>query len=182
MAVKNEKSQTAPAVLPAIVFLIIGFVFLWLSGLTFSRTDHLAKVCTEETEGKIVEIIQKIVTSRTGSVRTTRMEYYPRVRFTRGGKIYTVTSGMTVPKDKYKRGQKVTFMINPDDPSELYLDGQLNTYSAVGWLILGFSAVSFLVAAILFRKCRLYNIGHRQPKQETDWIQEQIDRENFTNR
>lgn len=182
MAVKNEKSQTAPAVLPAIVFLIIGFVFLWLSGLTFSRTDHLAKVCTEETKGKIVEIIQKIVTSRTGSVRTTRMEYYPRVRFTRGGKIYTVTSGMTVPKDKYKRGQKITFMINPDDPSELYLDGQLNTYSAVGWLIFGFSALCFLISTILFRRHRIYKLRHGQQKNDTDWIEQQMNEENFVDR
>lgn len=163
-----------------IVFLIVALVFGGLAVFAGYQAKYLERVCTEEVKGTVTKITQKITRTRSGKHSYTKTEYFVTARFTYGGKTYIVSPGMPVAKDRFKKGQSISVMVNPDDISDYYIEGQLRGYRIYFWLLLTASGIFFLVTAIGFVRLGIYKRAH--PITETDWIEEQMNREHFVGR
>lgn len=137
------------------IFLLIGLIFLPVSGCVRSVTDELAKARTAETTGTVVDIDEQTSTDSDGDVHTSR---YPVLRFEDGDHVEHEGT-QTVSTREYRVGEEVTVNYDPHDPDgnfmiaedEGFAQGMFIIFAAVGGVI-GFIGLVLLVVSFLIRR------------------------------
>lgn len=152
-----------------IVFLIIALVFYVTAVIIWVRDTHMKRVCTDEVTGTVNSIYSRYETVSAGKHRTKQeVRYYIKVNYVYGGKRYLISPGFNVGKDSFKKGDKLTVMINPDDPDEVYIkEHGFHT---------GFEVIYFLIAGLAFTIVSVWVRPRRKRKDGTsdDWIGQQM--------
>ncbi len=152
------KSKTAPRggnFISTVVFFIIGAMFLVLGIYANVRAGHLDKVCTEEIEGTVKSIYSREEVRRTGKHTYREINYYITVQYQYDDTFYTLSPNDAVSRDRYRKGDRVTVMLNPDDPSEVCLKGKTRGMRISFIMLMIFCGGFWVMSAVLLIKDRM---------------------------
>lgn len=123
--------------------LIFGLIFAAVGGVVIGGYIGEKNRCTFETKGQVVEL--KAYTTASGKSRH-RTTYHPIYAYEYNGQSYTHTDRVGSNPPSYSVGEEVRIMVNPDDPTEIYLPD-----SKAGWFVGGaFAAIGFAVMLVSF--------------------------------
>ncbi|MCH5157506.1 MAG: DUF3592 domain-containing protein [Clostridiales bacterium] len=127
--------------LPGALFLLIGIIFVVAGVIVLKQGDSLAKRCTEETIGTVVEIISERSYSSDNQFTYT---YYPVIEYQVGERTISQKSRSGQDPPKYKVGQQVEIYYNPNNVEE-YIIKEDSTTKILG---IGFIVIGSIAAAV----------------------------------
>ena len=113
------------------IFFLVGTVFTLIGISILVSTMRNEKLCIVEAPATVIRMEQH----RSKSSKTTKTVYSPVLEYTYHGVTYTYVSNVATNPPKYHAGQKVTIMLNPDDPQMLYISGDNSSYWLCGIFI-----------------------------------------------
>lgn len=133
---------------------VIGFIFAAVGGIGLTVLFGEKGRCTFETEGVVAELVKKVSTSNKGRER---ISYAPVYSYEFDGKIYNYQSKIGSSPPPFSVGQRVKIMVNPDNPSEIYVP-ESNIEWILAWVFAGlgllFIALSVVLIVLLRKKAR----------------------------
>ena len=124
-----------------IVFILIGMIFLTVGGFFLGLLFREKAVCSFETKGEVVELVERNKTNNKGRERKSYAAVYS---YEFEGKTYKYQSSVYSLPAQFSVGEKVTVMVNPDDPNEIYVP-ESNVEWILGWIIAG---VGILITSV----------------------------------
>ena len=108
-----------------VVLLTIGGIFLPIVFRGMKGDKHLIEVCTEQTAGTVVRLSEgdNFQYDEDENEYKVKGLYYPVFQYVADFRMYehTSTIGDKEGKERFKTGQKVTVMYNPELPGECYV-------------------------------------------------------------
>ncbi|MBR5372816.1 MAG: DUF3592 domain-containing protein [Oscillospiraceae bacterium] len=117
-----------------IVFAVVGAVFMIIGIVSMVQSAQMQKLCTAEASGTVVELKEH----RTKEKKRTRISYTPVVDYTYNGQNYRYVSSVSTNPPRYKVGERVTVMVNADEPSQCYIQGDsAGTIICVIFILIG---------------------------------------------
>ena len=134
-----------------LLVILFGILSIGVGAFLFISSMSLAKRCTVEATGKVVEIIEEKEENRdaedAGAIvsNTYTYTYYPVIEYQAGTE--TVKEKSTTgygQKDKFTVGQTIDILYNPNEPTEYIIKGE-KTANIVG---IGFMAVGVIIIMI----------------------------------
>ena len=118
-----------------LLIIIFGIVALGIGIFIIVSGNNLAKVCTEETTGKVVGILREEETDSDGY---TSIVYSPQIEYTVDEKLVTVKGNGSSNASDIKVGEEIQIMYNPANVEQYMIKG--DNSSMVGgiiWIVLG---------------------------------------------
>mgnify|MGYP002858803186 CR=1 FL=1 len=118
-----------------LLIIIFGIVALGIGIFIIVNGNNLAKVCTEETTGKVVGILREEETDSDGY---TSIVYSPQIEYTVDEKLVTVKGNGSSNASDIKVGEEIQIMYNPANVEQYMIKG--DNSSMVGgiiWIVLG---------------------------------------------
>ena len=117
------------------LLLIVGILFLGISGFLYFRNQNLVKNCTVDAKATVVDMKQELSTD---SDDTSSYLYYPIIEYQAGEKLIraTMDSGSSTPA--YEIDEKITILYNPNKTKEFIVKGEhsSNIFSII-FLVIG---------------------------------------------
>lgn len=124
-------------ILFGLLFVAIG-VYLLISG------NAKAKRCTEAAVGTVVGIDQEEYTDEDGNFRYT---YYPVIEYKAGEKTISKKSSDGSNQSKYKIGDKLDILYNPNKVEEFIIKGD-NGSNIIGIVFIALGAIAAIAGVI----------------------------------
>ena len=132
-----------------VFFIVFGLIFFGVGATFLGSLFRDRSVCSFETEGVVVELVQKVTTNKGHK----RLSYAPVFSYEFEGVSYKYKSSVYSQLDRFKIGQRVTVMVNPDEPTEVYIP-ESNIEWILGWIIAGVGGLLISVFVFLLIKTR----------------------------
>lgn len=148
----QQASLKALTIISVVFILVAVLMFALMIIITTSMKKKYAR-CTAEVDGIVIENILETRTDNDGTSRS----YYPVFKYEYEGRTYTERSNSGRYPAKYQVGDNVTVHVNPDKPSEFYVDKDDFIITLVFSIIGGV----FLILGIVFIIIRT-KTKHRQ--------------------
>lgn len=141
---RSSKPMTRRGKIALCVFtLIFGLILATVGCVVIGGYIGEKNRCTFETQGVVVELKAYTTSSRKSSHRTS---YHPVYSYEYNGQTYTHTDQAGSNPPAFTAGQRLTIMVNPDDPTEIYVPD-----SKAGWFVGGaFAAIGLVVMLVSF--------------------------------
>ena len=134
----NSKKES---ILPCMLFLLVGIIFVAAGILVMKQGDNLKKRCTEETIGTVVEVVCETSYSETENQYS--YTYYPVIEYQVGDRTISQISRAGQNPPKYQVGQQVEIYYNPNDVEEYIIKGDSTPqFFGIGFIVLGSIAVA----------------------------------------
>ena len=126
MSMKKNKSRRDWLYYVVIVGLLtLGGIFLPIVFREIKEDTRLINVCTEKTVGTVVRFIEgnNFQYEEDESEQKVKGLFYPVFQYVADSRMYEQISmlGNKEGKERFKTGQKVTVMYNPEFPNEYYV-------------------------------------------------------------
>ena len=129
-----------------ILFLLVGIVFIFAGIVAMNQGNSLEKRCTQETIGKVVEVIcERSYNSNENEFTYT---YYPVIEYQVGDRTISQKSRSGQYPPKYTVGEQVEIYYNPNNVEEYIIKGDSTAkYLGIGFIVVGSiaAAVGFIV-------------------------------------
>ena len=148
----QQASLKALTIISVVFILVAVLMFALMIIITTSMKNKYAR-CTAEVDGIVIENILETHTDNDGTSRS----YYPVFKYEYEGRTYTERSNSGRYPAKYQVGDNVTVHVNPDKPSEFYVDKD----DFIITLIFSIIGGVFLILGIVFIIIRT-KTKHRQ--------------------
>lgn len=126
-----------------LLFAIVGAIFAGVGSVMMIVTAASHSKCTTEAPAVVVEMR----TSRSTHKGRVSITYAPVLDYEYHNEKFTYTSNIFTNPPKYKKGQHVTVMLNPDNPNELYILGDSTSYILFGFFI-GIGALTCIIGVV----------------------------------
>lgn len=131
--------------------IIISIIFIGIGIFAINSGDDIAKRCTIETKGTVLEIIEEKIDNSNESVDH---KYYPVIAYDAGAIKYEEQSKNGSNPSKYRAGQEVDMYYNKENPQDFYLKGEASTGSyGYFFIIIGILALIFGVRSLILGFC-----------------------------
>ena len=117
-----------------LLLILVGILFVAVGIYLFATGQGLAKRCTEETKGTVVEIKREESTDADGD---TSYSYYPVIEYKAGEKTLTKKSNLGTSQSKYRINDKIDIKYNPNKVEEFIIKGDNSS---------NFMGIAFIVA------------------------------------
>lgn len=138
----SAKSATKAFTICAVVFMFVGILLLGIMIAVVTSLNRKYERCTASADGTVIDNILETHTDDDGTSRS----YYPVFRYEYNGRTYEQKSSNGRYPAKYQIGDTVTVHLNPNKPTEFYVD------KVDGIIKLVFSILSgvFILFGVLF--------------------------------
>ncbi len=143
MAAKSVNTTKALLIV-GLIFAVLGIVFSVIGGAVLYSSKQSEKNCTFETKGTVVELVEKRSRNKHGTSTT----YAPVFEYEYNGKVYKYESKLATSPKPFEVGDKVTVMVDPDDPKEIYVP-EYKTVRIFSYVFLGVGGGLFIAGIIL---------------------------------
>ena len=114
----SYNSSRKAATIMAVVFTLVGVLLLALMIIITTSMKKKYERCTATVDGIVIENILETHADDDGTSRS----YYPVFKYEYEGRTYTEKSNSGRYPAKYQIGDPVTVHLNPNKPSEFYVD------------------------------------------------------------
>ena len=101
--------------------IIVGLLAIAIGIFCIIYNNSLTKRCTEKVTATIIEIIEEQEIDEDNHVSYT---YYPILRYEVNERPMEQRSSSNINTNKYKVGDKLNIMYNPNKPEEFIIDGE----------------------------------------------------------
>lgn len=115
-----------------LVPLLLSIVFIGLGIFVLVRGNALAKRCTVDVVGTVVDITREETTDSDGFTEHT---YYPIIEYQAGDEKVTVKGTNGSNPSKYQEGDKIDLLYNPDNVKE-YIEKGDNSSNIIGIILI----------------------------------------------
>ena len=127
--------------LPGVILLIAGIIFIIAGTFVMIQGNSLKKRCTEQATATVVDVIRVSDYSTTESTYT--YTYYPVIEYQVGDRTISQQSSSGQNPPKYKVGEQVEILYNPNNVEEFIIKGDfIPQYLGIGFIVLGTIAVA----------------------------------------
>ena len=143
-----EKKNVFLAILLCSIFIILGVVFIVMGINAKNRNEELKIICTEEIQGIVDSFHESgyYGEDEDGDIVDERL-YYPIFQYEVNNETYTKQSPTGKGEKRFRLGEEITIMYNPENPDDYYVPA--DTYAAkAGGTTMGFGI--FMIAVIPF--------------------------------
>ena len=123
-----------------ILVIVIALVFVGIGAFSIIRGNELAKRCTEEAVGTVVEIKMEESLESDEYGTHTIYTYYPVIEYKAGDKTVTKQSETGSSQSEYKINEKINILYNPQNVEEFIVKGDNSS---------NFMGIIFIVAGVL---------------------------------
>jgi len=127
-----------------IVFAAVGAIFMIVGIVSMVQSSQLRRLCTAEASGTVVELKEH----RTKEKNRTKISYAPVVDYVFHEKNYRYVSNVSTNPSRYKVGDRVTVMVNADEPSQCYIQGDL-AGTILSLIFVGIGAALFIAFGVV---------------------------------
>ena len=125
--------------------ILVGIVFVGLGVYLLVSGNDMAKRCTAETTGKVVEVIEEVEENHDADGYSVTHTYYPVIEFKAGEEtVNKKYSSGTGNRNKYSVGENIDILYDSNKPTDFLIKGD-KTSNILGIVFI----VAGLVVAVI---------------------------------
>ncbi len=129
-----------------LIMIVSGLIAIGLGIFIMVSGNYLARVCTEETIGTVVEILRDEETDSDGF---TSVVYTPQIEYKVGEQVVTAKMIGSSNASDHSIGEQIKIMYNPDSIEEHMIKGDNSSnIGGIIWIVLG--SVVLLAGVVKF--------------------------------
>ena len=132
-------------VISILFLLVFGAAFLGAGIFLMREQKHLKEVCITEVQSTVIENKKRTVKKKK---HKTSIKYTPVFEYDYNGKTYTFKSDLSTNPPRYSVGEKVQIMINPDNPSEVYVPSDSTTKKIIYIVCIAVGGIAVIAAPV----------------------------------
>ena len=131
------------------VLLLLGVIFIPIGIGVSKGTKKRIMRCTAKTNAKIIKIVRENISVDLSN--TAAYSYFPVIEYSVENENFQRMYNTGFKKDKYKVGEEIEIMYNPEKPEDFYFVGDNfgskvgKVFSIVGVLLLFLSLVALII-------------------------------------
>lgn len=131
-----------------LLVILMGIVFVGIGIYLLVKGNDMAKRCTAETKGTVVEVIEEVEENNDSDGHSYSYTYYPVIEFKAGeetvNKKYSTGYGN---RNKYSVGDQIDILYDPNKPTDYLIKGD-KTSNMLGIIFIVAGAVVTLIGVV----------------------------------